>query len=64
MLREANGQDPYLVDEAGQPDACGLTFDDVARSVVHPHVYIPTREEKEALFEALSGVYLEPSACP
>lgn len=56
MIRTCDGTDPHLLDSAirtAGPCACGLTFDDVDRSVVYPHVFIPTAEDKAALFEAL-----------
>lgn len=59
MLRVCNGQDPNLLDRNGQADACGLTFDDVERSVIHPHVFIPTQEEKAAMLASLEDVFLE-----
>ncbi len=59
MLRVCDGTDPNLLDKDGQPDTCGLEFDDVQRSVIHPHVFIPTQEEKAALLAELEGVFLE-----
>jgi hypothetical protein len=59
MMRVCNGNDPNLVDRAGQPDACGLTFDDVERSVVHPHVFIPSPEEKARILAQLEDVVVE-----
>lgn len=63
MIRTCNGTDRYLLDgptpNAG-PCICGLTFDDVRRSTVYPHVFIPTRAEREAMLAMLDSVALEP----
>lgn len=56
MIRTCDGTDPHLLDSAlrtAGPCACGLTFDDTDRSVIHPHVFIPTADDKAALLEAL-----------
>lgn len=37
MIRTCNGQDQYLQTENGDPCNCGRIFDDVDRSVIHPH---------------------------
>jgi hypothetical protein len=59
MIRTCDGTDPNLLDDSvtARPCACGLTFDDVERSVIHPHVYIPTPEEKAELLAAAEDVY-------
>jgi len=59
VIRTANGMDEFLKDTAGLPDNCGLTFDDVQRSTVHPHVFIPTREEKERMLTELEEIVVE-----
>jgi hypothetical protein len=59
MIRTCDGTDPNLLDSGlrtAGPCACGLTFDDVDRSVIHPHVFIPTADDKAALAEALLTV--------
>jgi len=53
MIRTCDGMDPNLTDEQGEPCKCGLVFDDVEYTVVYPHSYIPTREEKEAIVKRL-----------
>ena len=35
-----------------KPCDCGKTFDDVEYTVVWPHSYIPTQEEKKRLVDA------------
>lgn len=49
MMRHCDGKDPNLVRKVGDdwfvdgayvPCDCGLSFDDVDRSVVHPHVSV------------------------
>jgi hypothetical protein len=59
MIRTCDGTDPNLTREArpGEepfglwPDSvpcdCGLTFDDVERTVIWPHTRIPTCEERD-----------------
>lgn len=63
MIRTCNGHDVLLLDgptgTAG-PCACGLTFDDVERSTVYPHVFIPTAADKTAMLAALDSIALEP----
>lgn len=61
MLRTCNGHDVNLLDDAvtAAPCACGLTFDDVDRSVIWPHPFIPTEAEKAALRAALDTIVLE-----
>lgn len=49
MQRTCDGTDPYLIKDS-VPCDCGETFDDVERSVIFPHVRIPTREEKDAAY--------------
>ncbi len=65
MMRHCDGTDVNLRSEptpnAG-PCACGLRFDDVARTTVYPHVFIPTPAEKQAMLAALDTVALEPAA--
>lgn len=64
MIRTCNGRDPWLRSERtprSTPCTCGLTFDDVTRSTVYPHVFIPTRAEKEAMLAQLESVVLEPT---
>jgi len=59
MIRTCNGNDRNLLDgptSTAGPCACGLTFDDVRRSTIYPHVFIPTREEKEAIEAFLDSV--------
>lgn len=62
MMRHCDGTDPYLLDgptpNAG-PCACGLRFDDAARSTVYPHVFIPTRDDKERLAAMLDSIAVE-----
>lgn len=61
MIRTCNGQDPNLLDgPCGGPCACGLVFDDVRRSTIHPHVFIPTHEEKAKLLATLEEIFQEP----
>lgn len=62
-IRTCNGRDEWLRNERtpnSQPCTCGLTFDVTTRSVVYPHVFIPTRAEMEALRAQREGVALEP----
>jgi hypothetical protein len=62
-IRTCNGRDEWLRSERtpkSQPCTCGLTFDVTTRSVVYPHVFIPTRAEMEALRAQREGVALEP----
>jgi hypothetical protein len=47
MLRTCDGTDPNLVDPAGQPCACGMTFEDVDRAVIWPHQRVLSRAEKQ-----------------
>jgi hypothetical protein len=51
VIRRCDGADEYLVDQAGEPCACGLEFDDVETSVVWPHERIPPVGEKIAALE-------------
>jgi hypothetical protein len=65
MIRTCNGTDPYLLNgptTTSGPCACGLTFDDVRRSTVYPHTFIPTAAEKARLMEMLDTVVIEASA--
>ncbi len=57
MIRHCDGQDPNLVDEEMNPCACGLTFDDVDHEVIYPHRRLPTREEREAMYQAAQDFY-------
>lgn len=41
------------------PCACGLRFDDVERSVIYPHVFLPTAEDKARLSAWLDTVSVE-----
>jgi hypothetical protein len=62
MIRTCNGYDPHLLDGPGRtaaPCACGLTFDDVQRTAVYPHVFIPTAADKAALLAALDTIVVE-----
>lgn len=62
MIRTCNGRDEWLRSERtpnSMPCDCGLTFDDVTRSTVYPHVFIPTRAEKEAMAAMLDSVAVE-----
>ena len=62
MIRTCNGLDEWLRSErtpTSVPCTCGLTFDDTTRSVVYPHVFIPTRAELERLMAMRDGVALE-----
>lgn len=62
MMRTCDGTDPYLKAEAtpnAGPCTCQATFDDVRRSTVYPHVFIPTKSEKAALAALLDTVALE-----
>lgn len=62
-IRTCDGTDIYLRDGAtpnAGPCACRETFDDVRRSTVYPHVFIPTRAEKEAMIAQADSVALEP----
>lgn len=44
MRRHCDGTDPNLVQGDGRtPCACGLTFDDVERTVIHPHTPVRAR---------------------
>lgn len=65
MIRTCNGADRFLLDgptSSAGPCACGLTFDDVQRSTVYPHVFIPTRAEREAMIAMLDTIVVEPVA--
>jgi hypothetical protein len=62
MIRTCDGTDAFLLDEStstAAPCACGLTFDDVTRSTIYPHVFIPTAAEKAAMLALLDTVALE-----
>jgi len=63
-IRTCNGRDPWLRSERtpeATPCTCGLTFDVTTRSMVYPHVFIPTRAEVEAMAAQRDGVVLEPA---
>ena len=62
MIRHCDGTDELLLSEPtpnASPCACALTFDDVTRSTVYPHVFIPTQAEKAAMLALLDTVALE-----
>lgn len=40
MQRTCDGTDPNLLDIVGDPCNCGMTFDDVDRTVIYPHLLI------------------------
>ena len=66
MQRTCDGTDPNLLRYEHKPEDCtdfpicrhtrpcdcGKTFDDVEYTVIYPHTYIPTREEKDRLLAA------------
>jgi hypothetical protein len=62
MIRHCNGHDVNLLDRpthhAG-PCACGLTFDDVERSTIYPHVFLPTDEDRRRFADWLDTVSVE-----
>lgn len=62
MIRTCDGTDRFLHDgptpNAG-PCACRLTFDDVERSTVYPHVFLPTAADREKLTVWLDTVAVE-----
>lgn len=62
MIRHCDGTDPNLIDgptTASGPCVCGLTFDDVARSAVYPHVFLPTAADRARFAEWLDTVSVE-----
>lgn len=61
MIRHCDGTDANLLDDAptARPCACGLTFDDVERSVIYPHVFLPTAADRQRLAEWLETVSVE-----
>ena len=62
MIRTCNGYDLTLLDGPARtagPCACGLTFDDVERSTVYPHIFIPTADDKAAMLAALDTIVVE-----
>jgi hypothetical protein len=62
MIRTCDATDPNLLDgpmSAAGPCACGLTFDDVQRSVIYPHVFLPTPADKARLAAWLDSVSIE-----
>jgi hypothetical protein len=62
MMRSCDGRDPNLRDEDGAVDNCGLVFDDVARSTIHPHVFIPSREDKARILAMFEEMVVEQAA--
>lgn len=63
MIRTCDGTDRTLLDSplhTAGPCACGLTFDDGDRSVVYPHVFIPTADDRAAMAAMLDTVAVEP----
>lgn len=64
MIRHCNGYDRGLLDgptKGAGPCACGLTFDDADRSVAYPHVFIATREDREALAALADSIAVDPA---
>ena len=61
MIRTCNGTDPNLLGDSatGDPCTCGLTFNDVLRSVVHPHVFLPTAADRARWAAWLETVSVE-----
>lgn len=62
MIRTCNGTDPTLLDgplSTAGLCACGLTFDDTKREVVHPHVFLPTAADRQRMSDWLDSVSLE-----
>lgn len=62
MIRTCDATDPNLLDaptSTAGPCACGLTFDDTQRSVIYPHVFIPTRADKARLAAWLDSVSVD-----
>jgi hypothetical protein len=63
-IRHCNGEDPWVRSERtprSEPCTCGLTFDDLTRSLVYPHVFIPTRADLARMAAQRDGVALEPA---
>lgn len=55
MIRTCDGTDPNLVNSQGKPCDCGLTFDDVELMVIHPHMAILSRAEKDDLWDKVQA---------
>lgn len=62
MIRHCNGQDEWLRSERtpnSEPCTCDLTFDDVTRSTVYPHVFLPTIADRQQFAEWLETVSVD-----
>lgn len=61
MIRTCDGTDVNLLDDPAThtPCGCGLTFDDVDRSTIYPHEFLPTPEQKAQLARWLDTVEVE-----
>lgn len=62
MIRYCDGTDINLPDgptSTAAPCACGLRFDDVERSTVYPHVFLPTDEDRRRFGEWLDTVSVD-----
>lgn len=62
MIRTCDGTDPNLLDgplSTAGPCACALTFDDVTRSVIYPHVFLPTAADRQRWIEWLDTVSVD-----
>lgn len=63
MMRTCNGRDPWVRSErtpAATPCTCGLTFDENTRSLVYPHVFIPTRADLARMAAMGDSIAVEP----